>query len=855
MVNLIPTLLVVLLNIHFLVQSAEIILNASRLLTNENDIQRNDGPLVASPSNKYSNTFPESLALKVPSKISHPSVSLQSISLNLFMQLVAGTSSSGYSGDNGPATSAQMKCIIPWVDSGGNIFISDGSNYRIRKVSPAGIITTFGGTGTQATAGTIGPITSVSFSAPWSIVGDTGGTFLYISDQWYVWKYLLSTGIASVSVGISSQGFSGDNGPASLAQLNNPTGLWLTTSGDLYIADFCNHIIRKVSSSGIIIRVAGSGCTGGCISGSFPGDNNPAPSSNLNTPSGVFMDTHGRLFIADTSNNRIRLVDTNNIITTFAGTGSASPFNGDNIPAISANIYNPYDVKGDSLGNIYIADIGNCVVRIVDTVGIISILFGTVGSCGFSAGISSRSSSINPPYGIWLDSLSNIYFSDYNSIHRSITVSSPTSQPSGQPTTQPSQQPTSSPTYHLRSFDNFFMQLVAGTGTSGFSGDNGPATSAQIRAVIPWVDTSGNIYLPDRDNFRIRKVDLAGIITTFGGTGTRSTAGATGLISSVSFSIPCSVVGDTAGTVLYISDEQYVWKYLFSSDIVSVFAQTHGFGRGFSGDNGPATSAQLGQPLGLWLTTSDVLYIADFDNNRIRMVSSGIITTAVGSGDSAGFSGDAGPATTALLKLPRGVYADTNGRLFVADCGNGRIRLVDTNNIIATFAGTGNASPFNGDNILALSANINNPRDVKGDSLGHIYIADFNNCIIRMVDTSGIISTIFGSPGFCGVSDGISSRTSRINSPVGIWLDSLSNIYFSDFNSIHRGSIISPTSQPSTVPSSQPSLQPTTLPTFHPRSFDNIFMQLVAGANSEGNTGDDGPVPPVQRKFVLLAFG
>jgi hypothetical protein len=339
---------------------------------------------------------------------------------------------------------------------------------------------------------------------------------------------------------------------------------------------------------------------------------------------------------------------------------------------------------------------------------------------------------------------------------------------------------------------NQYTGLVAGTSSLGYSGDHGPATLAQLRAKIPWVDSVGNVYIPDGTNRRIRKVDLVGIITTFGGTGTPSIAGTGGPISSVHFNVPYSIVGDTTGTILYISDQRYVWKYLFSTNIVTVFAHTIGATVGFSGDSGPATLAQLNIPKGLWLTTGGSLYIADNTNHRIRKVDSftGIITTVAGSGGTGSFSADGGPATSAKLSGPVGVYMDTNGILFIADTGNHRIRLVDTHNIIITFAGTGIDIPLNGDNLPRLSANLNNPRDVKGDSAGNIYIADYGNYVVRVVDNSGIISVLFGTPGYWN-SDFLSadpvSRLSSINSPWGLWIDSVSNVYFSDETAIRNG--------------------------------------------------------------------
>jgi hypothetical protein len=500
-------------------------------------------------------------------------------------------------------------------------------------------------------------------------------------------------------------------------------------------------------------------------------------------------------------------VGTSGIISTFAGNGGGTCVNaGTPSAATNSAVCQPRDVKGDSLGNIYISD--TCGIRRVDRSGIISLLLA------------------QSPIAIWVDIYGRIVYPSGGRVYALVDLS-PTSQPSGQPTTMP--------TLHLRSLDNVFMQLVAGKSLPGYTGDSVQATSTDIRTLFIWGDTNRNIYLPDNVNCRIRKIDTAGIITTFGGTGTEGHSGAKGAIGSVSFHSPFSIIGDAGGMLLYISDQWYIWKYIFSTNNVSVHAQSPGISGGFSGDDGPATSARLNGPKGIWLTTADVLYVADANNHRVRKVSSDIITTVAGSGctdpcTGNGFSGDNGPATSARLNYPQGVYMDTSGKLFIADSTNNRIRLVDTNSIITTFAGTGDTA-FNGDNIPMSSANINKPVNLKGDSLGNIYIAVNRHCAIRMVDPRGIISTLFGTPSSCGFSPGVSSRTTMINEPVGIWLDSLSNIYFSDTNSIHRSFAVSsptsqpsgqptrlPTAQPTRQPSSRPSKQPTSQPTNQPSS-------------------------------------
>jgi hypothetical protein len=744
---------------------------------------------------------------------SSPSHQQSMIPANVFMQLVAGTDIPGSSGDNGRATSAQMNEVrFPWVDSSGNVFIPDRINAKIRKVSAStGLITSFGGSGVSgSTAGASASIESVNFYSLFGMVGDISGTVLYFTDQLFVWKYSFVTNIISVLAGTGAPGFTGDNGPATSAQLNGPVGLWLTTSGALYVTDNYNHRVRKIITAvapNIITTVAGSGCDNLCVSG-FAGDGGPATSATLYYPRGLYMDSNGNMFIADGFNHRIRVVDTNNIITTFAGTGTTTPFNGENLSALSANINSPFDVKGDTMGNIFIAENANCIVRMVNMNGIIVTLLGTPGVCGYSAGTTVRSSPIKTPWGLWVDSSSTVYVSDGNSIHKSVIVPS---------------LPVVSP--------NLFMKLIAGGSSSGFSGDNGPATSAQIISLVPWVDTSGNIFIPGDANHRISKINpCTGIITTFGGTATQSSSGVGGIVSATNFLVPFAMVGDTAGTALYFSDQYYIWRYLYSSNSVTVFAHSTTAEQGFSGDNGPASSAQLNNPRGLWLTTSGVFYITDVYNNRIRKVSSiGIITTAAGSTGPGTFSGDNGPATSACLQQPRSSFMDLNGRLFIADSDNHRIRVVDTNNIITTFAGTGASTPYNGENIPATSANVNLPYDVKGDSLGNVYIADYGNCVIRMVNIRGLIINLFGTPSVSDFSGtGIVSRNSPIRTPVGIWIDSSSTIYFSDGNSVHS-SYIPPVNN------------------FSP----NLFKQLMAGNGSVGFSGDNGPATLAQIRGVV----
>jgi sugar lactone lactonase YvrE len=277
---------------------------------------------------------------------------------------VAGTGAAGFSGDGGTATAARL--FFPAgvaVDSAGNLYIADTSNSRIRKVTAAGVISTLAGTGSYGSSGDGGAATAAQISYPRGVAVDGAGN-LYIADvNGHRIRKVTPAGVISTLAGTGSAGYSGDGGAATAAQLNYPGGVAVDSAGNLYIADSYNFRVRKVTPAGVISTVAGNGT---CC---YSGDGAAATAARLAYPFGVAVDSAGSLYIADQSNSRIRKVTSAGVISTLAGTGSAG-YSGDGGAATAAQLYYPYGVAADSAGNVYIADSSNHRIRKIGAVSL-----------------------------------------------------------------------------------------------------------------------------------------------------------------------------------------------------------------------------------------------------------------------------------------------------------------------------------------------------------------------------------------------------------------------------------------------------------------------------------------------------
>jgi len=595
-------------------------------------------------------------------------------------------------GDDSMATKAELAGPVGIAfDNAGNAYIGDAQHYRVRKVTPAGIITTFAGNGYP--------------------------------------------------------GYSGDGGPAIAAGISDIYSVAADRAGNVYFVDNGNNCIRKVNTSGIISTIAGNGTAG------FAGDNGPATAALLNNPVDIIVDTSGNIIFTDWQNYRVRKINTSGIITTIVGDG-ATGTTGNHGPATASELGSPFRVTMDNKGNLYVAEVVfQCICK-VDTAGILTIIADTTGTYSLGAdgdGGSALTATMTSPCGLATDTSGNLFFSDIgNNRVRRINM------------------------------NTGIISNYAATGVPGYSGDGGPATAAQVGTLEGLAFNGGNLYISDADNNRIRGVNTSGTIFTFAGQ--NGLFGEGYVATNAELGTPANLATDVSGNI-YIADIQNnrVRKIDAVTGLITTVAGSGiaGYNYGFSGDGGPATTANISGPYGVAVDAAGNIYIADEYNSRIRKVNtSGIITTIAGNG-TAGYTLDGIPATVAELNYPTGIAVDAVGDVYIADAQNSRIRMVDTLGIIHTVAGT-HTYGFSGDGGPAISAKLYYPIDIAVDGIGELFIADYGNNCIRKVDTSGIISTITntGAAGFSG--DGDSSIYAEVNYPSGIKADNAGNVFFAD---------------------------------------------------------------------------
>ncbi len=728
---------------------------------------------------------------------------------------VAGNGTGGYSGDGGPATAASIYNYWSIAsDPIGNLYIYNWYNYRIRKIDTAGIITTIAGNGSFGVSGDGGPATAASIGSNiYGIAADAYGNVYFADFSNSRIRMINSSGIISTVAGNGATGSTGDGGPATAAQIGEPIGVAVDLAGNIIIADWNNDRVRKVNAAGIISTVAGTGTVG------FSGDGGPATAAELNRPYGICVDLPGNLFIPDWYNVRVRKVTNYNRPPYFTAGPTANlvvcansapdsinsivgVMDSDSYQPLFWNLLNPGS-HGYFAGTWMAISTGAVVYphglsytpvagysgpdtfRITvndgyafDTLTVFVTVNPTpasiTGSTSLSVGGFSWLGS-TPTGGTW--SSSNPAIAAINATSGVATgVSAGTAVitytlPTGCIATT---------TLNVFANAGQMISTIAGNGTPGFTGDGGPATAAELsgpRGVV--ADAAGNIYIGDfgSPNQRIRKVNSSGVISTYAGTGTAGFSGDGGAATSAMIAGAPGLSYDASGN-LYLADQgNHRIRKISSSGIITTIA---GNGTpGYSGDGGNATAASLYSPSGVYADGGGNVYIADYNNNCIRKINtSGIISTIAGTGVG-GFSGDGAAATSAQLDHPFGVTKDVAGNLYITDYNNHRIRKISTTGIITTVGGTGTPG-YGGDGSPAVTAQLNYPAGISIDAIGNLFIGDRANNRVRRINTTGVISTVGGNgtAGYGG--DGCAATAGILNNPWGVSVDGGGNVFIAD---------------------------------------------------------------------------
>lgn len=769
---------------------------------------------------------------------------------------VAGNGTGGFGGDGGLATNALLDVpAAVALDTSGDIYVADTGNNCIRRVDAiTGIIITVAGDGNAGFSGDGGPATKAELTTPFGIAVDASGN-LYIPGDLRIREVSAATAIITTIAGNGIQGYSGDGGPAVDAEFWDTEGVTVDTSGNLYIADTADGTIRRVSAAtGIIITVAGDGVDG------YGGDGGPTTSAELHYPEDAALDGAGNLYIADTWNNRVRVVrpNTPEITTNTTLTAVSTTLTVGQTLTLTATVTQAsggtpagtvtFNNGTVSLGSATLNGSGVATLTFTPAVGNYSVTASYGGSStdspsrstppdlvtvnGIATTTSLSASAISLPVGQILTVTATVDAASGSTPTGTVTFLNGTTSlgsgslnnsgvatlaitPSvgsysiiasyGGSTTDDASSSTAVSVSVTSASNSPNIYTFAGDGVLGYNGDGELATSAELNGSVQMaMDTNGNVYLADGYNHRIRKVFAStGTIATVAGNGTSGYSGdggpaidaelenpngvaidaagniyisdsfftirkvdaATGIISTivgdgvqyqgpvicgsgqainVEIYSPTAIALDHAGNI-YFAEGNDICKVEAATGIISRFAGDVGGGSGYSGDGGPATSAELNFPLAMTLDTSGNMYIADTDNQRVRRIDAvtGIITTVAGNGGGGpdgGYSGDGGPATSAELSDPEGVALDADENLFVSSVytwrvtDGSRVRRVDARTgVITTYAGNGNMG-FSGDGGPANDAELSGPTGLMVDANNNLYIADANaNNRIRIV--------------------------------------------------------------------------------------------------------------------------
>jgi len=629
------------------------------------------------------------------------------------------------------------------MDASGNFYIADYSSNTIRKVTPAGVVTTFAGTANSAKITTDGTGTAASFGGPAGLAIDSSGNLYVCEYDDCTIRKITPTGVVTTLAGPSGAlnlaNYNSIDGTGSAARFNQPTALALDASNNLYVADNGNHTIRKVTPAGVVTTFVGAAGAIGTADGT-------GSAARFNEPTGIAFDSAGNLFVADSANGCIRKVTPAGVVTTFAGNkGNPGFANG---TGAAAKFWEPNAIAFDAAGNLFVAGGRNHCIRKITPDAVVTTVAGST-LAGWLDG-TGAAASFSYPQGLCFDTAGNLYITDaeLNSTLRKMT-------PAGVVTT-----------------------LAGQNGSYSVGSTNATGSAARFNRVQKLaVDTSGNVYAADNGNFIVRKITPAGVVTTLAGT-----AGFPGTIDGIGpaarFQSISGATADSSGN-LYVVDSYKVRKITPTGTVSTIAGGTAGSADG----TGPA--AQFNTSGEIAVDSAGNLYLADTANNTIRKITStGVVTTFAGSAGVSGSTNATGSA--ARFDYPIGITVDTSGNVYVGDNHGCLLRKITAAGVVTTLAGasvdsfgldgTGTAARF--DQITSLCT----------DSSGNLFATDNYDYTVRKITPAGVVTTVGGAVQAANHADGIGTNA-RFYNPTGIAVDPTGNLYVADAdgNTIRKG--------------------------------------------------------------------
>jgi hypothetical protein len=569
------------------------------------------------------------------------------------------------------------------------------------------------------------------FFHPGGVATDSAGN-VYVADSWnHSIQKISPTGVTTTLAGSAgSHGSTDGTGPA--ARFYYPASVATDSAGNVYVADNGNHTIRKITPTGITTTLAGTASSSGSIDGT-------GPAARFNSPDGVGTDLAGNVYVADSGNHTIRKITSTGVTTTLAGlAGSSGSIDG---TGAAARFYDPSGVATDPAGNVYVADYRNHTIRKITPAGVTSTLAGTAGVWGSTDG-TGPAARFYYPSGVAADSEANVYVADaWNCTIRKITPAGVTS-------------------------------TFAGTaGSCGSADGTGPDARFQGAGGVA-TDSAGHVYVADTWNSTVRKITATGVTTTFAGTAC-SSGSDDGTGPAARFYDPYGIAVDSSMNVYVADTRNHTIRKITPEGVTTTLAGT----AGSSGSNdGTGHAARFDFPEGVATDSAGNVYVGDSGNHTIRKITpTGVTTTLAGTAGSSGSIDGAGAA--ARFYYPAGVATDSAGNVYVADYYNQTIRKITPTGVTTTLAGTaGLSGSVDG---TGPAARFDRPRGVATDSVGNVYVADYNDCTIRKITPAGVTTTLAGTAGSSGFEDG-TGPTARFVRPTGVATDSAGNVYVSD---------------------------------------------------------------------------